>query len=91
MERCGTCQLVHEKPLLHEESLRPCVDAQATAMKKLLQLVGEPGICRGCQAPIYWMRHRMGAAVPYNSAGLNHFIDCPEREQFRKNRKVASR
>lgn len=59
---------------------------QAEAMKKLLSLIASPGICKGCAAPVWWVRHNNGANVPYTSAGLNHFVNCPEREQFRKNR-----
>lgn len=84
MDTCKSCQLPHDEPT--ESSAGPCVQAQAEAMKKLLELVGDPGICRGCQRQIYWMRHKNGARVPYTSAGLNHFVDCTEREQFRKNR-----
>lgn len=79
---CRSCQLPHDEPT--ESSAGPCVAAQADAIKKLMSLVGEPGICRGCQAPIYWLRYRLGAMVPYTSSGLNHFVNCPERARFRK-------
>lgn len=89
MEPCHSCQLPHAEPT--ESSAGPCVQAQAAAMKKLLALIGSPGVCRGCGARIYWARHNNGANVPYTEAGLNHFVNCSEREQFRKDRKVASR
>jgi len=69
---CTLCLLPHPQG----EDLRECVDAQALYMKKLLQLVGEPGICRYCGATIYWLQHRTGAKAPYTVHGLNHFINC---------------
>ncbi len=72
---CRLCRLPHTADVL-------CVQAQAAAMKKLLDLIGEPAICRGCSAPIYFVRHRNGKNVPYTSAGLNHFIDCPMAGDF---------
>lgn len=43
-----------------------------------------PGMCGGCGAEIYWIIHRNGRRVPYTVRGLNHFVDCPAREDFRK-------
>lgn len=63
----------------------------AAALRKniaaLLKNVGDPGVCRGCKAEIWWMVHRAtGRITPYNQDGANHFIDCPDRESFRKRR-----
>lgn len=60
--------------------------AQREAMRKLLELVGgPPSKCRGCQAAVYWIRHRdKPTPTPYTAAGLNHFIDCPAAAQFGK-------
>jgi hypothetical protein len=62
-----------------------CEEAQAAAMRSLLEKVGETGTCRGCNAPIFWVRHSNGKNVPYTPSGLNHFIDCEAREKFGKN------
>lgn len=72
--------------MLHHEGheAEACVDAQSQAMKKLLDLIAEQGICKGCQARVYWVTHKNGKATPYTSAGLNHFINCPERERFKR-------
>lgn len=53
-------------------------------ISKLLANIGDPGTCRGCQAPIYWVRHKNGKAVPYTATGLNHFIDCSAAARFKK-------
>ena len=74
-ETCPTCQLVHALEV-------PCVAAQGLAMRALLGRIGDETTCAACQKPIYFLRHRNGKIVPYTPAGLNHFIDCPMREQF---------
>lgn len=76
---CPICMLPHQG-----HGAEACVQAQAEAMKKLIDLIGDPGICRGCGARIYWVEHRNGKKVPYTSFGLNHFVNCPERERFKR-------
>ena len=40
--------------------------------------------CRFCQAPLWFIRREAtGKFVPYTEAGVNHFIDCPNYEQWR--------
>jgi hypothetical protein len=74
-ETCKTCRLVHGEVV-------SCAIAQALAMERLLDLIGDKAQCAACPATIYFVRHRNGKTVPYTPAGLNHFIDCPMREQF---------
>jgi hypothetical protein len=87
---CDTCHLAHEPSTVdefnptNESRIRVCLSTQAAAMKTLLELIGDQGTCRGCQAPIYWVTHRNGKKAPYDSSGLNHFVSCPERAQFGK-------
>ena len=50
----------------------------------LLKHVGQPAICKGCGAEIYWVRHLNGKNVPYDPDGLNHFGSCVRADQFRK-------
>lgn len=69
--------------------LQLCLLDTQTRMKALLELVGGPQtkgkfVCRGCGAQVYWIRHANGKLVPYTQFGLNHFVDCPNREDFRK-------
>jgi hypothetical protein len=61
-----------------------CIDAQKTAMRRLLGLIGKQVACGGCGASMYFVVHNNGKRVPYTEAGLNHFIDCPERDRFAK-------
>lgn len=79
-ETCTTCKLVHAPEVT-------CVAAQGLAMRQLLDRIGDPTNCRACNEPIYFVRHTNGKAVPYTHAGLNHFIDCPQREQFARKAK----
>lgn len=78
-ETCKACGLVHI-----EGDFAECVRAQRNAMEKLLNLAGTPSVCRACGASILFVQHNNGANTPYTKAGLNHFVDCPRAEQFRK-------
>lgn len=72
---------------IHDEAglVNQICDQIEEALRALLALVGGPGQCKGCGAPIYWVKH-VGKVepVPYSHRGINHFIDCSKREQFRK-------
>ncbi len=59
----------------------PDLQANITA---LLKNIGDPGQCRGCQAPIWWVTHRNGRKTPYDADGTNHFITCPAAKDFKK-------
>ena len=61
-----------------------CLKAQQYAMQKLLNLVGTPGVCRGCHASIFFVKHLNGANTPYDPSGLNHFVSCPKANDFKK-------
>lgn len=95
-ETCETCYLVHA-PAQIPDSLtdamekrwietRACLEAQATAMRFLLQKAGRKGTCEGCGKTIYFVRHTNGSNTPYTEAGLNHFVDCAQRDRFRRAR-----
>jgi hypothetical protein len=53
-------------------------------MEKLLNLAAQPGVCKGCLAPVWWVEHNNGARTPYDASGLNHFVSCPEAGKFKK-------
>lgn len=69
----------------------PTVPELLDRIRKLLIAVGEDGVCRGehCDAEIIWVVHANGRRTPYTAEGLNHFIDCPDRDGFRKRRAAA--
>ena len=50
----------------------------------LLAQIGSPGTCRGCGAPIWWVKHKNGKPAPYTAGGLNHFADCPAAASFKR-------
>lgn len=60
----------------------PDLSTAQARLDHLLRQVGEPGHCRGCGAPVYWVIHRNQKRVPYTMEGLNHFVNCEKREQF---------
>lgn len=74
---CTNCGLVHPPLITCEETMRK-------NMVELLMRVGSVDSCRGCSRTIYWVRHANGHNAPYTEAGLNHFIDCPQRDQFKR-------
>lgn len=95
-ETCENCRLVHPPPAIPDGLTDPmekrwlesqaCVDAQKVAMRLLLNHGGKKGTCDGprCGATIYWVTHLNGKSVPYTAAGLNHFVDCPDRDRFKR-------
>jgi hypothetical protein len=56
-------------------------------IRLILVAVGEPGVCKGCGAAIYWLQHANGKRAPYTPEGLNHFADCREAARFRSRKK----
>jgi hypothetical protein len=84
-ETCANCKLVHG---VDGDPLDACIQAQRDAMQRLLkQLAFEVRPCKACGAQLYMVTHVNGKKAPYTVAGLNHFIDCPEAEQFARARK----
>lgn len=60
------------------------VDYLLANIGRLLKLIGKEGRCQGCPAKIWWIRHSNGKTVAYTETGLNHFADCPAKDQFKK-------
>lgn len=90
-DTCIRCHLVHANstaPAATRQELPAmalaieCIEAQKLAMRNLLRLIGKQVACGGCGASMYFVVHNNGKRVPYTEAGLNHFIDCPQRDQF---------
>jgi hypothetical protein len=53
-------------------------------VSNLLRACADPGVCRGCSRPIFWLKTKNGKAAPYTEVGLNHFADCEAADKFRK-------
>lgn len=91
-ETCKHCHLVHDGQIGDDavdavtviHSIEACIAAQKVAMRALLQKIGKQVACGGCGASIYFVLHSNGKRVPYTEAGLNHFVDCPARDQFKR-------
>lgn len=66
------------------------IAAQKKLIADLLRNVGDPGICKGCKAEMFWVEHRNGKRAPYNSDGTNHFITCPDSELFKRRKSYAA-
>ena len=62
---------------------------EAMNVARLLHNVGKPGVCKGCNQPIIWVRHNSGASAPYDLDAVNHFVTCPMRDQFKKKKESA--
>jgi hypothetical protein len=60
-------------------------------MERLIKLVGEKGNCRYCGAGIWWVRHKVSAAMtPYHEDGTPHLARCVSQrfEKFREQHKL---
>ena len=69
------------------ERLNAELKATRQALESLLKHAGHAAQCEGRGADIYWVRHFTSQGskwVPYNTRGMNHFIDCSNRDQFRR-------
>lgn len=62
-------------------------DEQAKTIEnfiRLLKTIGDPGECKACHAPIFWVLNpKTQKRMPITLTGLNHFADCPNAAQFR--------
>lgn len=89
-DTCLGCHLVHANTVRENsetpeiDQLQDCIAAQKTAMRALLQKIGKQVACGGCGAVMYFVVHSNGKRVPYTEAGLNHFVDCPARDRFKR-------
>lgn len=96
---CERCKLAHPPTEIpdgltdvnekHVLQLEDCLRAQRGAMQWILEHAGKKGTCDGptCGASIFWVTHTNGKQTPYTPAGLNHFVDCPDSDRFRKGKK----
>lgn len=54
-------------------------------IQTLMKTIGaQPGCCRACGVPLWWVKTKNGSSAPFTGAALNHFVDCPKAERFRK-------
>jgi len=67
-------------------ALREELEAVRGRLRALIRQVGEPAMCQGCEANIYFVRHLNGRNAPYDADGVNHFATCPKAENFRRKR-----
>lgn len=51
-------------------------------VRRLLDAIAFTKTC-SCGRAIWMVRHKSNALTPYTDEGVNHFIDCPDREKFR--------
>lgn len=40
--------------------------------------------CKGCQAPIHWVKTEAGKNTPINLDGSPHWANCPKRALFKR-------
>jgi hypothetical protein len=65
-------------------------EAYKDRLRKLLELVSEETRpCKACGTELFFVRHRNGMRAPYTADGVNHFINCPSAEEFRKQKAAA--
>lgn len=61
-------------------------DEARQRLAELVQHAGQEAQCKGegCRARIYFIRHQNGRHTPYNPDGVNHFVTCPLRANFKR-------
>lgn len=61
-------------------------------MATILNLVAEEiRPCKSCAIQLAFVRHRNGKVAPYTLDGINHFINCPAAEEYRRKKAAADR
>lgn len=58
---------------------------ESNLTRLLATIATEQKTC-SCGAALWMVTHANGKRCPYTAEGLNHFIDCPDREQYRRPR-----
>jgi hypothetical protein len=54
-------------------------------MRRLLELTAvETRKCKACGVMLFFVQHSSGKVAPYTADGLNHFVNCPQAERFKK-------
>ncbi|HLH04979.1 MAG TPA: hypothetical protein VKX25_19580 [Bryobacteraceae bacterium] len=54
-------------------------------LRRILELTAEESRkCKACGALLFFVRHCNGKLAPYTADGVNHFVNCPSAERFRK-------
>lgn len=65
--------------------MMPDVPTIEARMESLLRLVAEEiRPCARCKTVIAMVRHKNGKLGPYTMDGVNHFINCPNAQDFRR-------
>lgn len=61
---------------------RPPIDASIV----IQEIFGKPGVCKGCNADIWWCYTKHRKPIPMNGDGSSHFGTCPQANEFRKSK-----
>lgn len=70
-----------------EPNATETLERMKTAVRRLLNQVGDPSTCRSCGAEIWWIRTKAGKRMPMNRLAESHFVDCPHADAHRKTRR----
>ncbi len=73
-----------------EQVAEPNLPTIEKRMATLLMLIAEEvRPCKGCGQQLAFVKHKNGKLAPYTIEGLNHFLDCPKAEEFRRQKAAA--
>jgi hypothetical protein len=57
-------------------------------VRHLLTLIAEEiRPCKACEATLYFVRHTNGARAPYTEDAVNHFVNCPKANDFKRRKR----
>lgn len=55
------------------------------AAARLLERIGDRGVCRSCNAAVFWVKTKRGKRSIYDAdTGVSHFGTCPNAHQHRR-------
>jgi hypothetical protein len=40
--------------------------------------------CKACGERLFFVRHNTGKVAPYTIEGINHFVNCPQADRFKR-------
>ena len=72
--------------LLPAKDVLRLIESEGEWRRRALSLVGHVGsggTCRGCDAPILWVKHANGKTSPYDRDAESHWATCPKAAQFK--------
>jgi len=60
------------------------INSEMKKTERLLSWIGDPTVCKGCGAKIYWIVTKNKKPMPIDPDGEPHHATCPKVDDFRR-------